>query len=257
LSALVRTSAPLVVDAHEIGRDGDLWCLTDMWKASGSPKDRRPVDFLRTDAAKLFVEFIADSMVVQGHHERNQTVAIRRAGASVSTWAHWQIALAYAKALSPAFHARVNEIYKAFVDGRIAGQSSAERELVRLALLSAPQPSAKSVWPEGIFRELARLWKIDWNGKGKLPRLLRLACGFVWKTILGDEVYSELRKRNPHPGSSSLHYHWLSEQRHAIAKSEDFRVAHTVAILCTSRSEFKNKLRCAFGRGPLQLGMAV
>lgn len=87
------------------GRD-DMLCLTDMWRAEGSPEDKRPAEWLRSAAAKGFVEFIADSVGV-GISHIIKTVKGKRA----ATWAHWQVAMAYAKYLSHPFHAHVNATY--------------------------------------------------------------------------------------------------------------------------------------------------
>jgi len=96
-----------------------MWCLTDLWRAGGSPNEKRPANWLRKEGA-VFVEFVRDSVDVPTGHINKTSVKrdiVRtergksKTGESGSTWAHWQIALAYAKALSPAFHAHVNDVY--------------------------------------------------------------------------------------------------------------------------------------------------
>jgi hypothetical protein len=44
----------------DIGGRDEMLCLTDKWRAEGSPEDERPIDWLAGTQAKGFVEFIAD-----------------------------------------------------------------------------------------------------------------------------------------------------------------------------------------------------
>jgi hypothetical protein len=53
---------------------------------------KRPAEWLRSTQAQGFVEFIADSLGVGISHIIKTTK-----GKSAATWAHWQIAMAYAK----------------------------------------------------------------------------------------------------------------------------------------------------------------
>ncbi len=53
-------------------------------------------------------------MVEKSHDELFQVV---RGGPETATWAHWQIGLAYAKYLSPAFHAWCNEVVRGHMEG--------------------------------------------------------------------------------------------------------------------------------------------
>lgn len=55
--AVAVTESALEIDSHKIRRDGDMWCLTDLWRAAGSPKERRPYHFL-TGVGRAFVEFL-------------------------------------------------------------------------------------------------------------------------------------------------------------------------------------------------------
>lgn len=53
-----------------------------------------------------FIAFVADTQKVNA-----ADVLTRKAGKGGGTYAHWQIALAYAKYLSPELHMQVNEVY--------------------------------------------------------------------------------------------------------------------------------------------------
>src|SRR4051812_28710929 len=122
-------SAVLTIGSHAIRRDGDLWCMTDLWRAAGAPNGLRPSNWLRKEG-ESFASFLRDSLdVPQGHIVKTRRIAGATPGGD--TWAHWQLALAYAKALSPEFHARVNEVYRAFMAGQLVPRSE---EAIRLAL---------------------------------------------------------------------------------------------------------------------------
>ncbi len=89
--------------------------LTNMWKAWGKDvhniaviKAYRPVEFLRSASAIKFIDSLAKELKV-GYSHLVKTV---RGGKRPGTWAHWQIALAYAKYLSDEFHIWCNEVVR-------------------------------------------------------------------------------------------------------------------------------------------------
>lgn len=110
-----RASAPLVFDGTTIRDRDQSLSLTDMWKAHGSDPSKAPSQWLRTDAAKAFVEFVAENLKRADVHVCQTT-----RGVGGGTWAHWHIAFAYAKYLSPAFHVWCNEVARAVMEGRMA-----------------------------------------------------------------------------------------------------------------------------------------
>ena len=114
----------LTIGPHAVRRDGDMWCLTDLWRAAGAPNGVRPSNWLRKEG-EGFASFLRDSLdVPQGHIVKTRRIAGAAPGGE--TWAHWQLALAYAKALSPEFHARVNDVY-----GGRKGRAAARRLRLR------------------------------------------------------------------------------------------------------------------------------
>jgi|SRR3972149_253319 len=81
--------------------------LTDLWKAVGAPKGKETWNWLEQDGTRQFVEVFCDSLNLP------QKEVLRTArGKGGGTWAHWQIALAYAKYLSPKLHLAVNQVFK-------------------------------------------------------------------------------------------------------------------------------------------------
>jgi phage antirepressor YoqD-like protein len=79
--------------------------LTDMWRAAGGDTNRAPAEWLRSAQAKDLIEFVQENMGISH-------VLTREQGRTGGTWAHWQIGLAYAKYLSPAFHVWCNQIIR-------------------------------------------------------------------------------------------------------------------------------------------------
>lgn len=86
--------------------------LTDMWRAAGSDTSKRPADWRRKEG-QAFIDFFEGTMP-PGHSSLFETIE----GVNGGTWAHWQIALAYAKYLSPEFHVWCNERVRDHMEGK-------------------------------------------------------------------------------------------------------------------------------------------
>ena len=81
-------------------------CLTDLWKAAGSPKDKRPVDWLALPSTVGFVAAAERFLKVGKSHLLNV-----QKGRHGGTYGHPQLALEYAQYLSPDLAVAVNQIY--------------------------------------------------------------------------------------------------------------------------------------------------
>jgi hypothetical protein len=91
---------------EQIRHEGDFICLTDLWKASGKPQGKHEPRHWKRYSGQEFIDSVAKKLNVRPQHIYKTTRG--RGGAS---WGHWQIALAYAKYLSPELHIHVNEVY--------------------------------------------------------------------------------------------------------------------------------------------------
>jgi hypothetical protein len=89
------------------------WMLTDMWRAAGSPEGKEPWRWLETEQAKEFIELICEN----SNLAKNEVIETER-GRNRGTWAHWQPGLAFAKYLSPEFHAWCNDVVRMHMEGR-------------------------------------------------------------------------------------------------------------------------------------------
>lgn len=91
---------------ENIGRDGDLLSLTDLWKIAGSPQGKEPAQWLRQEVTQQLIETVSGILNVCQNH-----IIKSKRGKSGGSYAHRQISLAYAKYLDPALHVLVNEVF--------------------------------------------------------------------------------------------------------------------------------------------------
>ncbi len=94
LIQLLRTGA----DAIERWNEKEM-CLTDMWRAAGSPPNQRPVDWRGLPGTKeLLSVFEEERMVEKSHHSIRTTP-----GRDGTTWARVELAIDYLQYLNTHF----------------------------------------------------------------------------------------------------------------------------------------------------------
>lgn len=86
--------------------------LTNLHKAAGGTNGTRPSHWLELQSTQDFIEAVKESV---GFSDIMKTTKGRYGG----TFGHWQIALAYAKYLSPEFHIAANKIIKRYIEEEI------------------------------------------------------------------------------------------------------------------------------------------
>ncbi len=96
----------------EIRDRGEMLSLTDMWRAAGSPSEKRPNDWA-SRAGQDFVEAVALT-----HNAATGGILRTTRGRYGSTFGHWQVALGYAQYLSPEFHMWCNTIVRERMEGK-------------------------------------------------------------------------------------------------------------------------------------------
>jgi hypothetical protein len=89
----------------------DLICLTDFWKAVGRPKNKSAPQWLRLPKTINFIIRLESKI---GHSQ----ALVERFDDS-ETFAHWQLALAYAKYLSADLEMHISEIYMRYQAGDV------------------------------------------------------------------------------------------------------------------------------------------
>jgi len=80
--------------------------LTDLWKAAGSERTSAPNFWIEQEENQRFIGTIAKSL-----NATLDCIIKTKRGKGGGTWSHWQIALAYAKYLSPELHMFVNQCF--------------------------------------------------------------------------------------------------------------------------------------------------
>ena len=117
----------LIYNGTAIRDKAEMLSLTDMWTASCQDPSKRPYEWSRKEGAN-FIEAVALS-----HNTPMERIYKTQRGKGGSTFAHWQIALAYAKYLSPEFHMWCNSVVRATMEGVRpiqAGLSDADRSAI-------------------------------------------------------------------------------------------------------------------------------
>lgn len=104
-----RSSKVITYNGSEIhipSMDG-MFNLTELWKAVGSPAEKKPAHWAQQDRVSEYIEDTAKSLNVRPDH-------IYRAsrGRGGSTWAIWEIAGAYAEHLDHALHREILNVYR-------------------------------------------------------------------------------------------------------------------------------------------------
>lgn len=91
----------------------EMISLTDMWRAAGSDPNKPPTQWHRHQMGQKFISFVAANLKCVESH----VISIRR-GRNGGTWGHWQVAMAYAKYLSPEFHVWCNAVVRVHMEGK-------------------------------------------------------------------------------------------------------------------------------------------
>ena len=101
----------LIYKGQKIQTKDDRICLTDFWKSVGRPKNRSAPQWLNLPQTVNFIIQLQDKM-------GKSHVFIERCEKS-GTFAHWHIALAYAKYLSADLEMHINEVYMRYTSGDV------------------------------------------------------------------------------------------------------------------------------------------
>lgn len=243
MSNLIRLEHNGVVIRNSDG--GDFYCLTDMWKSCGADKSKQPYEWIRKEGAQ-FIEFIEENLKpALGRFEGIRTV---RGGDSAGTWAHWQIALAYAKYLSHEFHAQCNTVIRAFAEGKLTGEMSAKDRLLERIVLSLPKPRDKQ-WRHEVVSSLAKVYRqAPRNSRGGAPVWLRSVQAKFSKMRFGEDIYSKLKEFADDSGAR--HYEHMSDDT-LWAFQELIAALMVTSSQVSNRVELTDSMRqyCNFRQG--------
>ena len=186
------TTSTLSYRGTPIRLRGAMLNLTDMWRAAGCPEHRRPAKWLAFDETArfrshaqvhwtepeepAFAENVLQEDIIR--LDPDGLVAALR-GRRGGTWAHWQLALSYARYLSPEFHLWCNTVVRAAMEwrGRPAGGGAR-------SAAPAPRPGVPRPAPPARHPRAARggpdvpgplgPGPAAWTGGGTSPSAARL-----------------------------------------------------------------------------------
>jgi hypothetical protein len=108
---MVNKQLQLSYQGQKIQIYDEMLCLTDFWKAVGRPKNKSAPQWLRLPPT---INYIMRFEAKMG--KSRALVENRQEG---GTFAHWQIALAYAKFLSTDLEMHINGIYMRYQAGDV------------------------------------------------------------------------------------------------------------------------------------------
>jgi hypothetical protein len=103
--------------------DRRLVSLNQMWEAAGKTEGKEPWRWAETEQAKGFIADLARS----SNLANNEIWKSKRGRHLGGTWAHWQVALAYAKYLFHEFHRFGNEAFREWVEEKADPDLKAHR----------------------------------------------------------------------------------------------------------------------------------
>jgi len=151
----------------------------------------------------------------------------------------------------------VLDVFEAWLDGKLVADGDAKRRLIALTLRLEAAKSA-TIWYYEVFDELCKLYKKPvWNRKGAFPNWLAEPLGKIWKAVLGEEAYRELKNRNPKCYPGSLNYQWITDERYQLMK-KDVDLIYGFLRTSGSRTDFFAKLRFHYGQSATyQLGFCA
>lgn len=205
--------------------------LTDMWRAAGSPVSKDPSKWVRLDGTQDLIEVLAVN-VRQAHILR---AAKGRGG---STWAVANLAIAYAKYLSPEFHAWANSV----VVERIEEENDPELGITRSrarAVKSWQRKGRSTGWIqkrlEGIEARNEFTDKLQQRGVNDFG--YAYCTNAIYRPLLGGGA-TEVKKSRELPPKANLRDHLKMSELMAVGLSE------TLAVEAIDKHNLNGQLDC-------------
>lgn len=98
-------------EGHQIHIRNEMLSLTDFWKAVGRPKNKSAPQWMQLPETV--------NLIMKLEAALKNKVPLIETDEAAGTFAHWQIALAYAKFLSTDLEMHINEIYMRYQAGDV------------------------------------------------------------------------------------------------------------------------------------------
>jgi hypothetical protein len=124
----------------------------------------------------------------------------------------------------------------------------------RALLLDSTRPW-DLMWDSDWVEAMCRLHGDTFDG-GTHPRYLASTYEKLYRLVLGNDVYEELKRRNPAPSFGTNHHQWLTpEAREVVRRQIPILVA--LAETVGSKEEFWARVEHRYAKRPLQLSWFV
>ena len=194
-------------------KDGMI-SLTDMWKAIDSPANKDAAQWMRLRTTRDLVTVLEQNMGISH-------VLIKRQGRTGGTWAHPLAAVAYAKYLSPEFHAWANQVVLERIEERSDPELSMSRARDRAVAIWRGQGKSdawiqnriNTVFVRHRFTDVLKVhgisegWEYGYCTNG------------IYRKLLGGSTKEVLLERSL-PASANLRDHLDARELAAIALCE-------------------------------------
>lgn len=118
--------------------------------------------------------------------------------------------------------------------------------------LRAEAGERRRLWEDGMIASLCRTYRITRSG-AELPAPLMGVIGWIYKLVLGPEVYAEMKRRNPRRANRDMNYQWWRDELRDLVE-DDLRIIKALSDTSGDKPEFKGRMLAHYRKQPFQLG---
>lgn len=122
------------------------------------------------------------------------------------------------------------------------------------AILLESRATWDLMWTPDFSESMCRLHGAPFDGTQ--PRFLASTYEKLYRLVLSDEVYEELKRRNPEPSFGTNHHQWLTPEAREVIRRQ-IPILTALAETCGSKDEFWARVEHRYARRPLQLSWLV
>jgi hypothetical protein len=109
------------------------------------------------------------------------------------------------------------------------------------------------LWEEELIASLCKTYGIRRVGT-ELPAPLLGVIGWLYRVVLGDDLYAEMKARNPGGDKRALHYQlWQETLRRMV--DDDVSVIAAFSGTASSKEDFKARMLAHYRNRPFQLAL--
>lgn len=137
---------------------------------------------------------------------------------------------------------------------KMLADAEQERKRYVALCLRLEATDATSIWERDVINEICRICcKQPWNGDGRFPSWIRGNLAIIYRFVLGDMLWKELKARCPAPRYGALNYQFFTEAKLRMVSADMGTVAY---MLRTSPKwdDFTGKMKFHYRKTPMQMG---